>query len=142
MKNRKKIVFKTILKSTFLALFFIACSNDDDSKNNEIIVENDIETAEIVCGEDMSNYSGTICCVTESSVVGEEKRSSYEYDSNKCNSVFTWEVYSGSISIVSGQGTSIVTVEFGDDFTTGGIIGLGTGDLDLSCSVLFPISKE
>jgi len=119
-----------------LITFTISCSNDDDESTDD----SNNETSELVCGEDISNYSGTICCVTGSELASPEEILSFEYNSNIINPVFTWEIISGSISIVSGQNTSKITLEFGSDFTTGEILGKGDGDE--ICTELFTINKR
>jgi|TARA_B110000967_G_scaffold174820_1_gene187198 hypothetical protein len=96
--------------------FSVSCSKDDE------------ESLELVCGKYIANYSGTICCITGSELVNPGESLSFEYNSNIVNPVFAWEVISGSISIVSGQNTSTVTLEFGKDFTTGEILGKGDGN--------------
>ena len=127
-------------RTIYLLLFVFvtlttSCSNDDESSDNNIRV-----LSELVCGEDMSNYSGTICCISGPELASPGESLSFEYSSNIINPVFTWEIISGSISIVSGQNTATVTLEFGDDFTTGEILGKGDGDE--ICSELFTINKR
>lgn len=118
-----------------LITFTISCSNDDESTD-----DSNNETSKLVCGEDISNYSGTTCCVTGSELASPGESLSFEYNSNIINPVFTWEIISGSISIVSGQNTSTITLEFGSDFTTGEILGKGDGDE--ICTELFTINKR
>lgn len=129
MKNRTIY----LLSFVFVTLT-ISCSIDDESSDNSK------ESSELVCGEDMLNYSGTICCITGAELASSGESLSYEYNSNINNPVFTWEIISGSISIVSGQNTSTVALEFGNDFTTGKI--LGKGDSDEICTELFTINKR
>jgi len=121
-----------LLLSVFITLT-ISCSNDDKSSS-----ENNDESSELVCGED--SYPGTICCVTGSELASPGEKLSYEYNSNINGPVYDWEIVSGSITIVSGQNTSTITLEFGEDFTTGEIHGKADGDE--VCTELFTINKR
>src|SRR5690606_27440301 len=135
-KNENIMKNKTIYLLLFVFITLItSCSDDDESSDNNIK-----ESSELVCGEDMSNYSGIICCVSGSELASTGESLSFEYNSNINNPVFTWEIISGSISIVSGQNTATVTLEFGDDFTTGEILGKGDGDE--ICTESFTINKR
>lgn len=114
-----RLILKSFRKFTFFAFVFISCSNTDDNNN---------ANSELVCGEEILNYSGTICCVTGSELANPGENLTYQYNSNIISSVFTWEIVSGSITIISGQNTSVVTLEFGNDFTTGVVLGRAVGD--------------
>ncbi len=128
MKNQ------TIYLLLFVFITLItSCSNDDNSTDSDII-----ETTEYVCGEDMTNYSGTICCVTGSEFVNTGETLTYTYSSNRNNSLFNWSVESGSISIVSGENSQTVTVKFGNDFTYGIIACNGSGSF--RCGERFTIN--
>lgn len=114
-----RLILKSFRKFTFFVFVFISCSNTDDNNN---------ANSELVCGEEILNYSGTICCVTGSELANPGENLTYQYNSNIISSVFTWEIVSGSITIISGQNTSVVTLEFGNDFTTGVVLGRAVGD--------------
>jgi hypothetical protein len=119
MKPIMRLILKSFRKFTFFVFVFISCSNTDDNNN---------ANSELVCGEEILNYSGTICCVTGSELANPGENLTYQYNSNIISSVFTWEIVSGSITIISGQNTSVVTLEFGNDFTTGVVLGRAVGD--------------
>jgi|GEM_PF-2641894 len=114
-----------------LFTFAISCSSDDEDLN---------PITELVCGENTTNYSGTICCVTGSDLVTPGETLSFDYNSNIINPVFTWEVVSGSITIISGENSPTITVEFGNDFTTGMIRGKAIGDE--VCTEVLTINKR
>jgi hypothetical protein len=47
-----RLILKSFRKFTFFVFVFISCSNTDDNNN---------ANSELVCGEEILNYSGTIC---------------------------------------------------------------------------------
>jgi hypothetical protein len=122
-----------LLLSVFIT-FIISCSNDDDSSDNNTV------SPELVCGEDVLGYSGTICCVTGSDLARPGETLSFTYSSNRNNSVFNWVVSPGSISIVSGENSQTVTIEFGSDFTNGIIKCEASGHL--VCNAVLEITKQ
>ena len=121
------------LLSVFM-IFMVSCSNDDESSDNNT------ESSEFVCGEDISNYSETICCVTGSELASPGEKLSFEYNSNTNNTIFNWKIVSGSISIVSGENSQTVTLEFGNDFTDGIVHCESSGDL--VCNAELIINKK
>lgn len=130
MKNQTFYLLLSVL-----IMFTISCSNDEESSNN-----NDNENSELVCGEDISNYSGTICCITGNNLASPGETLSFVYESNRDNNVFNWTIISGSISIINGQNSQTVTVKFGDDFTNGIIKCYASGHL--VCDALIEITKK
>ena len=75
-----------------------------------------------------SKLTTTYYCIPGLLKAEQGRTSFYTYNSNTNNSIFTWSIVSGSISIVSGENSKIVTVKFGDDFTNGVIKCESTGD--------------
>ena len=120
-----------LLLSVFMT-FTISCSNDDESSDNNT------ESSTLVCGEE--DYPGTICCVTGSELASPGENLSFEYNSNTNNTIFTWKIVSGSISIVSGENSQMVTLEFGNDFTDGIVHCESSGDL--VCNAELIINKK
>jgi hypothetical protein len=122
-----QIMLKTLTFITVLAIM-VSCS---DNEVPEEIVENitEADTASLVqCSKaEIDAHPGTACCVSGFLKAAPGQTLSYEYYSNIENAAITWNVMSGSITIVSGQHTPVVTVKFGRNFTTGQLVGKATG---------------
>ncbi|MGF1638386.1 MAG: hypothetical protein ACFCUU_15020 [Cyclobacteriaceae bacterium] len=147
MSTEIKFSLLVIIAGFVCLLFCIAsCSRDDITENEEEFDESVCNEADSVfegqafCDlEFIENYSGTACCVSGPVMASPGETLNYEYYSNISDTEVTWTVISGSIILTSGQNTPIATFEFGDDFTTGCIIGLST--TDLQCSESLSISR-
>src|SRR5689334_15258322 len=70
---------------------------------------------------------GTACCVSGPVVAKPGDIFQYHYQINHADPHVTWQILEGDISIIAGQGTQTVTVQFGDNFTTGIVFGDGNG---------------
>jgi hypothetical protein len=110
----KKIIF--LIAANLLILF--SCSKNEETLFDEsIYFDNDANCEESFTGN---------CCDVDGRVIV-IPNNSYVYNYNGKNNGVTnisnikWEVISGSISIIQGQGTNQVTLKFGQDFTTGKI---------------------
>ncbi|MFA0964101.1 hypothetical protein AB9P05_19995 [Roseivirga sp. BDSF3-8] len=82
----------------------------------------------------------TYCNISGSSPVAPGATKSYTYDSNINLNDVTWSIQSGDISIVSGQGTSNVTLSFGPYFNGGSIRAIGSDNQGTVCSEIYNIS--
>ena len=125
-------VFKKSFVFFFSLVLIISCTTDDNANN-----EGENNT---LCGESMEGYTGTICCVLGSDTGIPGNQLTYEYESNRTHTEIEWEVVSGDMTIVSGQGTTSVVVELGANFEGGELSGLGNGEL--KCSAIVNIEKE
>ena len=70
---------------------------------------------------------GTACCVSGPKVAKPGDIFRYHYQMNHSDALVSWQILEGDISIIAGQGTHTVTVQFGANFTTGVIFGDGNG---------------
>lgn len=67
------------------------------------------------------------CNITGCSLVPPGCTNTYTYVSDFSSVVTTWNVVSGDITLLSGQGTSQATFQFGSGFSTGAIQASGEG---------------
>lgn len=141
-KLQNQIAIKTlhILTIPLISLFlFNSCSNDDDDDNCNQELEETL-ALDMLYGKNINTISGTICCVIGSDTAIPGDTLTYQYESNRNNTVFNWEIVSGSITIISGQNSAIVNIKFGDNFTNGVVRCIGDGDQQ--CGESFIISQE
>lgn len=113
----------------FMALLaFASCSKE--------AIETDIQQAEsqITKGKNNPLTARTNCDILGSSQITPGSTVTYTYSSNFTPNDVNWSVQSGSITIVSGQGTNTVTLSFGSNFTTGSIFAIGSGNGGIVCS--------
>jgi hypothetical protein len=75
----------------------------------------------------VATRSGTACCVSGPVVAKPGDIFRYHYQINHADAQVSWQILEGDISIIAGQGTHTVTVQFGENFTTGIIFGDGNG---------------
>ncbi len=73
---------------------------------------------------------GTACCVSGPVVAKPGSIVQYHYQINHAEPRVSWQILEGDISIIAGQDTQTVTVQFGENFTTGIIFGDGNGVKD------------
>lgn len=125
------------IKSLAFIALLMSCTNEDISQK-----ANSSERNTIICDITSSPYyyDGTVCCVSGYSEAAPGEVLNYQYHSNIADATITWTVVEGSMTIIEGQNTSNVKIEFGDDFTYGEIIGLGESDIKV-CSENISIRK-
>lgn len=97
-------------------VFTIGETKNADSQKGIVILPLD-------CG-----VTGPICAYPNQTLT-------YTYSSPDINPAITWTVDSGSITIVSGQGTNTVTFNFGSDFSGGTITVVGVGPLNCTVTI-------
>jgi hypothetical protein len=110
---------------------------DDDNRTADVIPEPETEEDKDTLTVDstiqqcdsvfIATYSGTACCITGSMVAKPGDIFRYHYQMNHRDAQVTWFILEGDISIIDGQNTHTVTVQFGKDFTSGVINGQGYG---------------
>ena len=121
-----KKIGKLVLMMSLIV--FSSCSTDEIVPNNEVIESETLETKTTTC-----NIVGNTSAVAGTTVT-------YTYTSNFTPNNVTWTITSGGISILSGQGTTTVTVRFSSNFSGGVINALGSGANNISCSENLTIS--
>jgi hypothetical protein len=126
-----------ILAGLLLAtLITFSCREDDDPK--DITAEERETESDTVALKLDSNFQhcdsvyiatriGTACCINGPTVAKSGDILRYHYQMNHRDAKVDWQILEGDISIISGQGMRTVTVQFGPNFTTGIIIGVGVG---------------
>jgi hypothetical protein len=85
----------------------------------------------------IATYPGTACCVSGQTRANPGDTVSYHYQINHKDPQMYWEIREGDITIIKGQDTHTVTVQFGPNFTTGIIGCVGSGiknETRLKCS--------
>jgi len=126
-----------ILASLLLAtLIVLSCTEDDGPKD---VPQDQEETeSDSVATELDPNFQhcdsvyiatriGTACCINGPTVAKAGNIFRYHYQMNHRDAKVDWQILEGDISIIAGQGTRTVTVQFGPGFTAGIIIGVGVG---------------
>jgi hypothetical protein len=97
-----------------------SCASDDDLTFGFGNGNNNDETPVTICGRDMTEITGTTCCVAGDRVVSLGETVTYTYSVNVGSDEYEWMVEYGSISILSVDGNT-ATVKIGPDFTNGSI---------------------
>lgn len=121
-----------------LILFFsfINCTKEEHIIDNSYLFDQDEDCIE--------NEEGTCCDVDGRILVESDSYYTYTYkgisNSNSSTQNVTWSV-TGSISIVSGQGTSQANFKFNSDFTTGQISATGNVGECCDCQNTILITK-
>lgn len=94
----------------------------------------------------IATFYATACCVSGPVVAKPGDVFQYHYQINHTDAQVLWQVLEGDISIIAGQGTHTVTVQFGESFTTGIIFGDGNGLKDgqwrLRCTDRAIVTRE
>jgi len=134
MKNPSLFNLK-IFTIIICSICLFSCSNNDIEASIEEIPEEII-----VCGTDVTDYGGTICCVSGPVLASPGEKLTYKYESNIIGADITWSVYSGSITLIEGEHLSSATFEFNSDFTSGEIRGYAKGNV--ICAEVISISKK
>jgi hypothetical protein len=75
----------------------------------------------------VATFSGTACCVSGPMVAKPGDIFRYHYQINHSDARVNWQILEGDISIIAGQNTQTVTVQFGEHFTTGIVFADGNG---------------
>lgn len=126
----------------FVLVLAISLSCEERELSNEIPVnKQDKELAKGTVNADSTFQScdsvyvrtsiGTACCVSGPVVAKPGDIFRYHYQINHADAQVSWQILEGDISIISGQGTHTVTVQYGNNFTTGIILGDGNGLKDV-----------
>lgn len=93
----------------------------------------------IVSGGSVDNTLTTTCNVVGCNQVPINCETSYTYTSDLASPSVSWNVVSGDISLVSGQGTTTAVFHFGSGFSGGSI--QATGEAGEVCSETIAISS-
>lgn len=126
-------VFASLLLVTLIAF---GCTEDDELKKvteEQEETEDDTVTVEFDstfqhCDSVyIANRIGTACCISGPMLAKAGDIVKYHYQMNHRDAKVDWQVLEGDISIIAGQTTRTVTVQFGPDFTEGVVIGVGVG---------------
>lgn len=75
----------------------------------------------------IATYPGTACCVSGLRVGKPGDIVRYHYQINFPDAHVLWKILEGDISIISGQDTQTVTVQFGSTFSKGVVYADGDG---------------
>ena len=121
----------TKIKLWFLVLipFLFACTEEEINleQNNNLQVEELAGTKGDIAFRTTCDITGTFCGTPGGT-------SQLSYTANFLPSDITWSIQRGNISIIGGQGTSTVTLQFASNFTGGSVTALGTGSGGIVCS--------
>ena len=131
------------LITPFFLVLIMALSCAEDEGANELPKEQETETDTLnVDSTDtlsldstfqhcdslyIATFHGTACCISGPTVAKPGDTLRYHYQINHRDAKVSWQIIEGDISVIGGQGSTTVTVEFGPNFTTGLIIGVGIG---------------
>ncbi|MGB3180981.1 MAG: hypothetical protein WBB45_06305 [Cyclobacteriaceae bacterium] len=121
--------FFTIL----FGLLSFACNNNQE----EVIPEKVTEVTDPTLPTEE-----TMCDISGASTVSPNSKEFYTYNYDFPSTDINWSVQSGDITILGGQYSSTVYVEFGYGFTGGTLNAYGSNDNDINCSENFTISKS
>lgn len=116
-----------LLWALSMALFVFSC-NEEDLLSPELT---DVESKAYI----------TTCDISGNSCGNPGSTSVLTYTSDFTPNDVNWSIQSGNISIINGQGTSMVTVQFGSNFNGGSVYAVGSGNGGIICSDSYPISK-
>ncbi|MBW1657201.1 hypothetical protein [Flavobacterium quisquiliarum] len=124
--------------STFIILLFIfsCCSDSDHQQNSEHDTPDQYWNTDDNCDD---AFYGTCCVVNGSMYVKPNSLYTYIYNGNKKTSEIQWEVVSGSITLIKGQGTHRAVFLIGKDFTTGAV--QASNNKGLKCGNRLNITK-
>jgi len=118
---------KLALLLSFSFIVFTSCRNDEIESDIQLIESSEIQA------------KTTSCDINGLKVVSPSSTAVYTYTSNFTPNTVTWSVISGSITIISGQGTNTITLSFGSNFNGGTISAYGVGGV--TCSKNYIIKK-
>lgn len=108
--------------------FVLSCSEEELHPNDEInnIKSRALRTVCDINGNSCGSPNGTLTLTYSS-----------DFNPNDVN----WSIQSGNISIISGQGTSTVTLRFGSSFNGGSVLAIGSGNGGIICSDSYSLTK-
>jgi hypothetical protein len=120
--------------SISVAVIVWACA-DGDNHEDLPVVKQDAEAHTLSWDPDfqycdsvyIATFHGTACCVSGPMVAKPGDIFRYHYQINHSDVRVTWQILDGDISIIAGQNTQTVTVQFGEHFTTGIVFADGNG---------------
>lgn len=149
--------FTKILLITSLIIGY-SCSNINNQINpedNELTLEEQQSSREFTSDEQQAlddcnnilndpNFDGTVCCTLGPLTVSPGELLIYYHTNNYSPSSFSWEVLSGSITIMSDANSAEVKLKFGDDFAGGQIVARSVGieAQEIQCSEAITITKK
>jgi hypothetical protein len=125
-----KLIFPVVL---VLALLFNCTDNDRPTElpNQEQKTGKDTlnldSTFQHCDSVSIATSIGTACCVSGPMVAKPGDILQYHYQINHSDANVSWQILNGDISIIAGQNTQTITVQFGANFTTGIVFGDGNG---------------
>lgn len=135
----KKSIKKPLLIILVLGVIF-SCSNDELMTKESTIKEESVITGNTNKSASSKSANSalvpTICDVLGDEIVSPGSTLVYNYTASFSPITnVQWSASTG-ISIISGQGTSTVTLQFGVGFSGGTISAIGTGNNNNGCNVI------
>jgi|GEM_PF-3674603 len=124
---------KLIFPAIFVSAILFSCMNNGTSpklptaqqlSRKTVQLDSTFQSCDSVF---IATYPGTACCVSGPIVAKPGDIFRYHYQTNHSDPHITWQIQEGDISIIAGQSTLTVTVQFGPRFKNGVIIGDGDG---------------
>ncbi|WP_299674862.1 hypothetical protein [uncultured Tenacibaculum sp.] len=137
----KKTSYLSIL---LIFILLLSCNSESD----DIIIDSNTKISNTVLFEGEINSSLTknksIALPSGCGVIGENCANrnqilSYTYFSSSPSTNTIWSIVSGDITIIRGQNTNTVTLNFGNNFSGGSVMVSGNGVLN--CAVILQINN-